>query len=98
MSQMSYDMDEYLTYGDYMDDEYEFLLANEIEKVGSDYYWETKDGTTIQICKMTDSHLENTIRFLMKKEEYEDMLSWQAYVKVMDKELENRELFDRHIL
>ena len=47
--------------------------------------WTTKEGKRIPVKEMSDSHLENTIKFLEKVKEYEVM---QAEYRALEAEYE----------
>ncbi len=66
--------------------------AKGIKILGSHTIWTTKKGTKIAIIDMTKVHLENTIKFLKRKIEFEYYTrTFEAYIRAMEKELEERE-------
>ena len=47
--------------------------------------WETKDGKQIPLKDLTDSHLDNIIQFLIKKEEFDDIAAeYAAFIDSSD--------------
>lgn len=62
-------------------------VAKEAKKL----VWTQKDGTMIHVTKMTDTHLENTIRFLMRKND----VIWEPWIELMRSEQLRRRLYDK---
>ncbi len=48
------------------------------ERWNGNICWKTKNGDEISINKMTDSHLENAINYLINKKEYDDIAAEYA--------------------
>jgi hypothetical protein len=42
--------------------------------------WETKNRESISVKDMSDSHLENAIKFLLKKEEFEEIAAEYDFI------------------
>jgi len=57
--------------------------------------WKTKDGRIIDVRKMSDSHLKNTLRFVMRAKrgaEESKALLCNAWIQAFALELAKREL------
>lgn len=57
-----------------------------VRKVAKKRVWTQKDGTEIHVTKMADSHLENTIRFLKRK----NSVIWEPWIEVFETEQRRR--------
>lgn len=60
-----------------------------IEKDAASGIWTTKDGTRIPLEAMTDSHLLNAYRMVVKNNIMDMLLPW---VVALEKEMERRQL------
>lgn len=64
-------------------DLYRMMVKSDAEKG----IWTMRDGTRIPVEEMTTSHLQNTIRFL-KRKDFEDL--WFPWICRMEEEVERR--------
>ena len=90
---MSYHDDFECYYPDELElDEYfaEMQIYHDIEEEAKLKIWTTKDGTKIPVRDMADSHIQNTINLIKRRDKYDYYLPW---LKVFEEELKDRELF-----
>ena len=89
---MSYYEDFECYYPEELLDEYfaEKQIYYDIEEKARSKIWTTKDGTKIPVKDMTDSHIQNIINLIKRKDKRDYYLPW---LKVFEEELENRALF-----
>jgi hypothetical protein len=68
--------------------EYEELLK-EYKFYGSEMEWTMKDGNTIKIKNMKDSHVKNSINMMKRKKSNNVVNAW---IDIFEKELLNRRM------
>ena len=64
------------------------LYQEKVKRDAEKGIWTMRDGTKIPVEEMTTSHLQNTIRFLERKEDTTDL--WLPWIVRMQEELEKR--------
>ena len=75
--------------GEYAEERAIMMGLDEIYEEPDIEYWTMKDGTQIKISNMSDTHLENTIKMLERRNEYVALSGYAPY-KALKREQKKR--------